>query len=110
MREPGMKRRKNTKLESVREAPLVRDDAGGIDIGTEAIYVAVAPSKSETPVRCFGSVTAELNRIANWLLDCGVRTVAMESTGVYWIPLYQVLESRGIEVFLVNARYYQNVP
>jgi transposase len=105
-----MKRRKNTKLESVRAAPLVRDDAGGIDIGTEAIYVAVAPSKSETPVRCFGSVTAELNRIANWLLDCGVRTVAMESTGVYWIPLYQVLESRGIEVFLVNARYYQNVP
>jgi transposase len=103
-------KRKKTKLQTMSEAPTVRKDAGGIDIGAESIYVAVDASISETPVRCFGSVTRELNRIADWLESCGIRTVAMESTGVYWIPLYQVLEARGIEVFLVNARHYRNAP
>ena len=80
-------KRKKTKLQTMSEAPTVRKDAGGIDIGAESIYVAVDASISETPVRCFGSVTRELNRIADWLESCGIRTVAMESTGVYWIPL-----------------------
>jgi transposase len=102
--------RKKTKLQSVTQPPEVRPDAAGIDISPEVIYVAVDPRKDAKPIRHYGTVTAELYRIANWLRACGVRTVAMESTGVYWIPLYQVLDERGFEVCLVNARHYQNVP
>jgi transposase len=102
--------RKKTKLQSVTEAPKVRTDAAGIDISPEVIYVAVDPHKDARPVRSFGTFTGELYRIANWLRACNVRTVAMESTGVYWIPLYQVLDERGLEVYLVNARHYKNVP
>jgi transposase len=104
-----MKRKKRS-LGSVTEPPQVRMDAAGIDISPEEMYVAVDGRVAEPAVRRFGTVTRELNRIADWLQSCGVRTVAMESTGVYWIPLYQVLEARGLEVFLVNARHYQNVP
>ncbi len=104
------KSKKKTRLESVTEPPQVRMDAAGIDISPEEIYVAVDVRKAEPAVRRFGTVTRELNRIADWLQSCGVTTVAMESTGVYWIPLYQVLEERGLTVFLVNARHYQNVP
>ena len=103
--------RKKTRLQSVTQAPQVRTDAAGIDISPEVIYVAVDAQKgSPQPVRAYGTFTGELYRIANWLKECGVRTVAMESTGVYWIPLFQVLEERGFEVFLVNARHYKNVP
>ena len=102
--------RKKTKLQSVLQPPQIRPDAAGIDISPEVIYVAVDPGKDAQPIRHYGTVTAELYRIANWLKACGVRTVAMESTGVYWIPLYQVLEARGFEVYLVNARHYKNVP
>jgi transposase len=84
-------------------------DVAGIDISPEVIYVAV-DARHNMPVRRFGSFTAELYRIANWLQECGVRSVAMESTGVYWIPLFQVLEGRGFEVYLVNARHFKNVP
>jgi transposase len=101
---------KKTRLQSVTEAPRVRPDAAGIDISPELICVAVDPQRDAPAVRSFGSVTAELYRIANWLRACKVKTVAMESTGVYWIPLFQVLESCGFEVFLVNARHYKNVP
>lgn len=103
-------RRKKTRLQSVTEPPKIRIDAAGVDISPEEIYVGVDPRVAEPAVRCFGSVTRELYRIADWLQACGVRTVAMESTGVYWIPLYQVLEARGFEVYLVNARHYKNVP
>ncbi len=102
--------RKKTRLQSVTEAPQIRRDACGIDISPEVIYVAVGPQQDAPAVRAFGTFTAELYRIANWLRACGVRTVAMESTGVYWIPLFQVLEDRGFEVLLVNARHYKNVP
>src|SRR5437660_4422716 len=102
--------RKKTKLQSLTEAPKIRADAAGIDISPEIIYVAVHPGRDSQPIRHYGTVTAELYRIANWLKACGVRTVAMESTGVYWIPLYQVLDERGFEVYLVNARHYKNVP
>jgi transposase len=105
-----MSRKKKTRQQSVMEAPQIREDAAGIDISPVVIYVAVDPRKDAQAVRHFGTVTAELYRIADWLKACGVRTVAMESTGVYWIPLFQVLEERGIEVFLVNARHYKNVP
>jgi len=102
--------RKKTKLQSVTQPPQIRPDAAGIDISPEVIYVAVDPRKDAKPIRHYGTVTAELYRIANWLKACGVCTVAMESTGVYWIPLYQILDEYGFEVYLVNARHYKNVP
>jgi len=102
--------RKKTRLQSVTEVPKIRPDTAGIDISPEVIYVAVDPQRDPKPVRAYGSFTGELYRIANWLKACNVRTIAMESTGVYWIPLFQVLEARGFEVYLVNARHYKNVP
>jgi len=102
--------RKKTRLQSVTEVPRIRADAAGVDVSPEMMYVAVDPQKDAPAVRRFGTFTAELYRIANWLKACGVRTVAMESTGVYWIPLLQVLEEQGFEVYLVNARHYRNVP
>ncbi len=92
------------------KGPTVRTDAAGIDISPEVMYVAVDPRRDAKPVRAFGAFTVDLYRIANWLKGCKVRTVAMESTGVYWIPLFQVLEDAGFEVWLVNARDYKNVP
>ena len=110
MKNKSKKNKKKTRLQSVTEPPQVRMDAAGIDISPEEIYVAVDVRLAEPAVRRFGTVTRELYRIADWLQSCGVTTVAMESTGVYWIPLYQVLEERGLTVFLVNARHYHNVP
>ena len=85
-------------------------NAAGIDIGSAAHYVAVPPDSDPDPVREFKSFTNDLYRLADWLEECGVDTVAMESTGVYWIPLYDILEERGFEVLLVNARQVKNVP
>lgn len=84
--------------------------AAGIDCGSAEHYVAVPPESDATPVRAFKAFTGELHRLADWLLACGVTTVAMEATGVYWIPLYEILEARGLEVVLVNARHVKNVP
>jgi transposase len=89
---------------------VVHPNAAGIDIGAELNWVAVPPDRDEQPVRCFGCFTEDHLALAQWLKDCGVDTVAMESTGVYWVPLYQVLEQRGVEVYLVNARHVKNVP
>lgn len=88
---------------------LTHPNAAGIDIGSASHYVAVPPERDEEPVREFPSFTADLNALADWLEACGVDTVAMESTGVYWIPLYELLESRGFNVLLVNARHVKNV-
>jgi transposase len=90
--------------------PVLHVDAAGIDIGATEIYVAVPPDRDSDPVRAFQTFTEELMALADWLQQCRVCTVAMESTGVYWIPLMQILESRGLEVYLVNARYAKNVP
>jgi transposase len=87
----------------------VRTDAAGIDIGSQEIAVAVPPDRDPEPVRTFQTFTADLESLADWLEQCGVRTVAMESTSVYWIPLFQILEKRGLEVFLVNAHHIKNV-
>ena len=84
--------------------------AAGIDIGATEIYVAVPADRDPEPVRMFATFTQDLNHLADWLQQCGVRTVAMESTGVYWIPLMQILEARGLEVYLVNAKHAKNVP
>jgi transposase len=85
-------------------------NAAGIDVGAREHYVAVPPDRCEQPVRCFGAFTEDLHKLAQWLLACGVDTVAMESTGVYWIPLYQILEDYGLVVRLVNARQVKHVP
>ena len=84
-------------------------NAAGIDIGAERHLVAVPEGRDEVSVREFGTFTADLEALAAWLKKCGVTTVAMESTGVYWIPLFEVLERRGFEVKLVDARHVKNV-
>jgi transposase len=89
---------------------VIHPDAAGIDIGNESHYVAVPPARDSEPVRRFGCTTAELKAMANWLKQCGVRTVAMQSTGVYWIAVYDILEQAGLEVYLVNARDTKNLP
>ena len=88
---------------------ITHPNAAGIDIGSAAHYVAVPPDRDDEPVREFSSFTIDLKAIADWLTACRVDTVAMESTGVYWIPLYELLESRGFTVLLVNARHVKNV-
>ncbi len=88
---------------------LVNPNAAGIDIGSASHYVAVPPDRDDEPVREFRSFTADLIALADWLSMCGVDTVAMESTGVYWIPLYELLDARGFKVLLVNARHVKNV-
>ncbi len=85
-------------------------NAAGIDVGASSHFVAVSESRSQQPVREFEAYTSDLHRMADWLLECGVETVAMESTGVYWIPLFGVLEDRGLEVMLVDPRRLKNVP
>src|SRR6266478_3684484 len=89
---------------------VVHPDAAGIDIGNESHYVAVPPTRDSESVRRFGCTTAELKEMADWLKQCGIRTVAMQSTGVYWIAVYDVLEQAGLEVYLVNARETKNLP
>jgi transposase len=85
-------------------------NAAGVDVGASEHWVAVPPGRAAEPVQGFGAHTADLHRLANWLTACGIETVAMESTGVYWIPLYEILEERGFEVVLANARHVKNVP
>jgi transposase len=89
---------------------VVHSRAAGIDVGSTAHYVAVRPDQDPEPVRRFECFTADLHRLADWLEACGVATIAMQSTGVYWIPLYEILEARGFEVYLVNARHTKNLP
>ena len=89
---------------------VVHPNAAGIDIGNESHYVAVPPSRDSQPVQRFGCTTAELKAMAAWLKQCGIRTAAMQSTGVYWIAVYDILEQAGLEVYLVNARDTKNLP
>jgi len=89
---------------------VVFPNAAGIDIGASSHWVAVPLERDDTPVREIGVMTDDLNALADWLLACGVDTVALESTGVYWIPVYEVLESRGLDVWLVDARQIKYVP
>jgi transposase len=89
---------------------VMHPNAAGIDVGNSVHYVAVRPDRDPDPVRRFECFTADLHRLADWLVQCGVTTVAMQSTGVYWIPLYEILDRRGLEVYLVNARHTRNLP
>lgn len=109
------KRRKKTKSQSFKipklpiELQHINLNAAGIDVGSERHMVAVPEGRDEVSVREFGAFTADLEALAAWLKKCGVTTVAMESTGVYWIPLFEVLERHGFEVKLVDARHVKNV-
>ena len=89
---------------------VVHPHAAGIDIGNESHYVAVPPTRDSQPVRHFGCTTVELKALAEWLKQCGIQTVAMQSTGVYWIAVYDILETAGLDVYLVNARDTKNLP
>ena len=102
------KRRKHRKLD--RSLPVMRPNAGGIDLGAREIFVTVPADRDAESVRSFPTFTEDLHVLADWLKQCCVDTVAMESTGVYWIPLFQILEARGIEVHLVNAQHVHHVP
>jgi transposase len=89
---------------------MVNPTAAAIDIGSTMHMAAVNPDACDTPVRAFGTFTQDLHDLADWFKSCGVTSVAMESTGVYWIPAFEILEGHGFQVILVNARYAKNVP
>lgn len=105
-----MPRRRKSKAVVLSPTPTLKPNAAGVDIGATEIYIAVPPDRDAQPVRRFATFTADLMAAADWLQRCGIETVAMESTGVYWIPLFQILEAGGFEVYLVNARHVKNVP
>ncbi|HXY77752.1 MAG TPA: IS110 family transposase [Candidatus Acidoferrales bacterium] len=89
---------------------VLRPHAAGIDVGNAEHYAAVPPGRSDPSVQTFGSFTADLHRMAKWLQDCHIESVVMQATGVYWMGLYQVLESYGFEVYVVNAKYTRTLP
>lgn len=89
---------------------MVNPGAAAVDIGSTMHMAAVNPDSDDMPVRAFGTFTQDLHNLAKWFQSCGVTSVAMESTGVYWIPAFEILEQHGFEVILVNARYAKNVP
>ena len=105
-----MARNGKKKTQKQKSLPFIQPDAAGIDIGATEIYVAVPEERDIRPVRKFATFTEDLHRLADWLMACSIKTVAMESTGVYWIALFQILERRGLEVCLVNARHVKGVP
>lgn len=90
--------------------PSIHPNAAGMDIGSEEIVVAVPVDRDAAPVRAFATFTPDLEALVAWLGACGIDTVALESTGVYWIPIYELLEQHGITPFLVNARHVKTVP
>jgi len=112
-RQAAMVRINNGKVhkKSIHALKVIQPDAAGIDLGSREHWVAGPPLKDNTPnVQRFGTTTPELLRLADWLKEQSVKTLAMESTGVYWIPLFEILASRGFEVNLVNARQVSHVP
>jgi transposase len=106
-KKPGKKNKKKDVLEGL---PPLNLNAAGIDVGNAEHTVAVPPGRDPQPVRTFGSFTADVHRMGRWLKACGVDTVVMQATGVYWVGLYQILEMYGLEVKVVNARYTKTLP
>ena len=105
------RKRKNNKEKT--GAPMLHSlnpNAAGVDIGATEIYIAVPADRDPQPVRHVSTFTEDLHAAAAWLKACPIETVAMESTGVYWIPFFQILEARGFQVLLVNTRHVKNVP
>ncbi|MGH7453073.1 MAG: IS110 family transposase [bacterium] len=111
-----MKRTRKQKKQELQEIPKLESlkqinlNAAGIDVGNTEIWVCVPEEREEQPVQSFGTFTCELYKIADWLEVCGVETVAMESTSIYWIPLYEILTNRGIKTYVVNAQHAKNMP
>ena len=97
------------KSRRTRRLRVVNPDCAGIDIGKDRHFVAVDPERSDEPVRSFGSITRDLEAMAAWLASCGVTKVAMQSTSVYWIPVYETLERAGFEVMLVPPRMTKQI-
>ena len=104
--------KKTTKSSKIKPAPLslLNPKCAGIDVGASELFVCIAKNPSEQEVRSFPTFTADLKRMVLWLKENGVKSVAMESTGVYWIVPYEMLEAAGFEVLLVNARFFKSVP
>jgi hypothetical protein len=92
------------------ELSCVHPNAAGLDIGSAEIVVAVPPDHDSAPVRVYRTFTPDLVELVDWLIACGIETVVMESTGVFWIPIYELLEQHGITPYLVNARHVKTVP
>ena len=109
-RKPSPQQEKGHASRGEKSLPLVNQNAAGIDLGSETHWVAVPADRDEISTRPFRCFTADLYEMAAWLKKCGIETVAMEATGVYWIPVFQILESSGFVVKLVNARHVKNVP
>lgn len=104
---PQTRKKKPTPKENF---PIIHRNAAGIDIGSTFHVAAISEERDSEPVRTFQTFTGDLHLMADWLVQMKITTVAMESTGIYWIPAYEILEARGIEVLLVNARFIKNVP
>jgi transposase len=94
---------------SRRDLSTIHPDAAAIDIGATMHVAAVGPDRDMEPVRTFQTFTDDLHRLADWFARCGIKTIVMESTGVYWIPVFEILEQRGFEVMVVNARDAKHV-
>lgn len=103
------KQRQAEKIINLDVLKQINVNAAGLDIGAAEIWASVPEDRTEQPVQMFPTFTVDLHRLANWLEACRIDTVAMESTGVYWIPIYDILEARGFRVYLVNARHIKNV-
>jgi transposase len=102
--------RKRSKPKSDRSMPMVHPNAAAIDVGATMHMAAVRADRTPEPVRSFGTFTIDLHRLVDWFVECGVETVVMESTSVYWIPIFELLDARGFAVFVVNARDAKHVP
>jgi transposase len=103
-------RRITQKIKPLEDLKIVHPHAAGLDIGAREIWASVPPASTTDPVRMFGTFTIDLHALADWLVACGIETVAMESTGVYWIPIFELLEARGLQVYLVNSWHLKHVP
>lgn len=109
MKDTSNKKKSQEGLDSSNSLPVLFPDTAGIDIGSKSHHVAVPSDRDTNPVREFLTFTSDLHKMVNWLKQCGIKTVIMESTGVYWIPAFELLESNGFDVKLVNARHVKNV-
>src|SRR5476649_68163 len=101
---------KRSKSRNAGKMPMVHPNAAAIDVGATMHMAAVRADRAPEPVRSFGTFTTDLHRLVDWFTECGVETVVMESTSVYWIPIFELLDARGFTVFLVNARDAKHVP
>src|SRR6516165_7357596 len=109
-RQTGRRKRSVPKKVDWKALEIVHPDAAGIDVGGGEHGVAISPDRDPEPVRRFGVFSADLRELARWLIDKGVRSVAMQSTGVYWMQVFAILEQNGLNVYLVNARDTKNLP